>query len=323
MPGNLDAETILAIYQQPLMQLLMQAHTAHQQYFVSGEIETCTLANFKVGACPEDCSYCVQSGHYKTGITKQKFIDSNDMLQLAKHAKAQGAVRFCMGAAWRTPTAKDFPWVLAMIREVKALGLETCVTLGMLDEEQVLQLKQAGLDFYNHNLDTSRDYYPHIVTTHSYQDRLDTLALVAKHKIHTCCGGIVGLGETRLDRAKLLLQLSQLTPVPKSVPINKLIPMPGTPLAVANKIDDFELVRTIATARIVLPQSIIRLSAGRKTLSTAMQLLCFLGGANSIWLGDKLLTAENCDLASDHLMRDQLGLVFKKITAVNQHDKYY
>lgn len=301
------------LYELPFNELIFRAQTIHRQHFKADEIELCTLLSIKTGACPEDCAYCPQSGHYHTGLQKENLLNQELVVNEAKRAKEKGATRFCMGAAWRSPPKKDFPKVLAMIKAVKSLGLETCVTLGMLDQEEALQLKEAGLDYYNHNLDTSPEYYQEIISTRTYQDRLDTLNEIQNAGIHTCCGGIIGMGESQKDRIELLMQLANLPEPPKSVPINRLIPVAGTPLKNTTMIDNFEFVRTIAAARIMMPSSMIRLSAGRETMSEEMQALCFFAGANSIWLGDKLLTQKNNDEDKDTRLFSKLGLKGKKI----------
>jgi len=301
-------ERVKQLYELPFNELLFQAQSIHRQHFKPDEIEFCTLLSIKTGTCPEDCAYCPQSGHYQTGLERENLLDVNEVITQAKLAKANGSKRFCMGAAWRNPPKKEFPKVLAMIKAVKDLGLETCVTLGMLDDEQAADLKTAGLDFYNHNLDTSPEFYQHIITTRTYQDRLDTLQRVRQAGIHVCCGGILGMGETRQDRMELLMQLANLPKPPESVPINKLIPIPGTPLAHQAPLDNFEFIRTIAVARLLMPQSVIRLSAGRENMSEEMQTLCFLAGANSIWLGEKLLTTPNNKQTSDEVLLKKLGI---------------
>jgi biotin synthase len=296
------------LYETPILSLLLQAQTIHRQYFRPNEIEFCSLLSIKTGTCPEDCAYCPQSGHYKTGVMKEKLLDLETVLQQAKIAKENGATRFCMGAAWRNPTDKNLDKVIPLIQAVKDLGLITCITIGMLSEKQAQQLKAAGLDFYNHNLDTSPDYYKKIITTRTYQDRLDTLAHVRNAGLHVCCGGIIGMGETREDRIELLLQLANLPIQPESVPINKLMAIPGTPLADVKPIDNFEFIRTIAVARIMMPRSIIRLSAGRDSMSEEMQTLCFMAGALSIWVGDTLLTEGNPAFDQDMAMMAKLGM---------------
>ncbi len=303
-----NKSAVAALYNTPLLSLLFEAQTVHRAHFNPDEIELCSLLSIKTGACPEDCAYCPQSGHYKTGLQKEKLLDLEEVLKLAAEAKKNGATRFCMGAAWRSPSDKDLPRVINLIKGVKALGLETCVTLGMLHKGQAQQLKEAGLDFYNHNLDTSPEFYPKIISTRTYQDRLDTLSHVRAADIHVCCGGIIGMGETRDDRIELLLQLANLPTQPESVPINRLIPIPGTPLADIEHIDNIEFVRTVAVLRMMMPQSMIRLSAGRGEMSEEMQILCFMAGANSMWLGDKLLTARNSAYTQDKKLLEKLGL---------------
>lgn len=300
------------LYQTPFLELLFKAQQIHQQHFNANEIELCTLLSIKTGACPEDCAYCPQSGHYQTTVHKEKLLPLEQVLQHAAIAKANGAVRFCMGAAWRNPTAKDFKQVIEMIKAVKNLGLETCVTLGMLTKEQAQQLKEAGLDFYNHNLDTSPEYYQKIISTRTYQDRLKTLAYIHEAELNICCGGIIGMGESRQDRIAFLVQLAKLTIPPKSIPINRLVPARGTPLANAFEIDNLEFIKTIAVARIMMPSSVIRLSAGRETMSEEMQALCYLAGANSIFYGEKLLTAANVSAQRDLELLKRLGLNIKK-----------
>jgi len=303
-----ELSSIEALFALPFMDLLFQAQQIHRQNFHPNKIQGSTLLNIKTGACPEDCAYCSQSGHYKTGIKKEALWQLGDVLEKAKQAKEQGATRFCMGAGWRTPPAKQFPQVLEMVKAVKAMGMETCVTLGMLDQGQAQELKAAGLDYYNHNLDTSPEYYDKIITTRCYQDRLDTLSNVQQAGMKVCCGGILGLGESRTDRASMLQQLANLSPAPESVPLNNLKAMPGTPLAGQEKIDNLEFIRTVSVARIVMPKSVVRLSAGRDDMNDEMQALCFLAGANSIFLGDKLLTTTNPDMCSDSSLLDRLGI---------------
>ncbi|OGT44319.1 MAG: biotin synthase BioB [Gammaproteobacteria bacterium RIFCSPHIGHO2_12_FULL_37_34] len=313
-------ESVEKLYEQPFLELIYHARTIHKQTFTTDEMELCTLANIKMGACPEDCAYCTQSGHYKTGIKRQKLLDVESVLSQASVAKENGAQRFCMGAAWRNPPEKDFPHVLEMIKSVKAMGLETCVTLGMLTGEQAYALKEAGLDFYNHNLDTSPDYYEKIITTHTYQDRLNTLEHIRQANIQVCCGGIIGMGESRDDRIALLVQLANLPQPPSSVPINQFIPMKGTPLEHIPPIDHFEFIRTIAAARIILPKAMVRLSAGRDDMSDEMQALCFFAGANSIFFCDKLLTANNPDSKRDLQLLKTLGIKIKnKPHQTNHH----
>ena len=303
-----EKQEILAIMQKPLMELLYLAQTIHRQYFNPNQIQTSQLLSIKTGACPEDCKYCSQSGHYKTNIEKEKLLDIDKVIAAAKQAKQQGASRFCMGAAWRSPPQKQFEQVIEMIRQVKELGLETCVTLGMLSDQQAKQLADAGLDYYNHNLDTSPEYYDKIVTTRTYQERIDTLQHVRDAGINVCCGGILGMGETREDRVSFLQQLANMPEHPQSAPINMLISIPGTPLQDKKPLPPFEFVRTIATARVLLPQSFVRLSAGRETMNDELQALCFFAGANSIFLGDTLLTAGNPQLDKDQQLMEKLGL---------------
>lgn len=299
---------VLDLFSKPFNDLLFTAQSIHRQFHDPNAVQISTLLSIKTGACPEDCKYCSQSGHYTTGLEKEKLLEVEKVVAEARAAQAKGATRFCMGAAWRSPQAKDMPYVLEMVRQIKALNLETCMTLGMLDAEQAQQLAQAGLDYYNHNLDTSAEYYQHIITTRRYQDRLDTLENVRTAGIKVCCGGILGLGEQRQDRVALLQQLANLPQHPDSVPINMLIKIPGTPLEDAEPIDPLEFVRCIAVARILMPQSMVRLSAGRERMSDEMQALCFFAGANSIFYGEKLLTAGNPDTDRDTLLFQRLGL---------------
>jgi biotin synthase len=302
-------QRITELFNLPFNELMFQAQSAHRQHHNNAEIELCVLLSIKTGSCPEDCKYCPQSGHYKTEIEKEKLLDIDTVITQAKAAKEAGAKRYCMGAAWRNPPKKQMPKVVEMIKEVKALGLETCMTLGMLNKNQSKELKDAGLDYYNHNLDTSPEFYGKIISTRTYEDRLETLKNVHDSGIKVCCGGILGMGETREDRIGLLSQLANLPSPPDSVPINQLIPIPGTPLGHLKKsIDPFEFIRTIAVARIIMPKSMIRLSAGREYMSDEMQSLCFLAGANSIFYGDKLLTASNNEKNDDMQLFDKLGM---------------
>jgi biotin synthase len=297
-----------ALYEQPFMDLLFRAQQVHRTHFDANEVQLSTLLSIKTGGCAEDCGYCPQSAHFDTGLPASKLMAVDAVLEAARAAKAQGATRFCMGAAWRSPKERDMPHITAMIQGVRALGLETCMTLGMLDAEQAQQLKQAGLDYYNHNLDTSPDHYAAIISTRTYQDRLETLQHVRQAGIHVCCGGIVGMGETRTQRAALIAQLANLDPYPESVPINNLVAVPGTPLADAEPIDPFEFVRTIAVARITMPTTMVRLSAGREQMDDALQALCFMAGANSIFYGDRLLTTANPQAQRDQRLFQRLGL---------------
>lgn len=303
-----QTEAIEALYALPFMDLLYRAQEVHRRHFDANEVQLSTLLSIKTGGCAEDCGYCPQSAHFDTGVEASKLMPLNEVVDAAQAAKAQGATRFCMGAAWRSPKERDIERVSAMIREVKAMGLETCVTLGMLSTGQAQSLKEAGLDYYNHNLDTSPEHYGNIISTRTYQDRLDTLSNVRDAGINVCCGGIVGLGESRRERAGLIAQLANLDPYPESVPINNLVPVKGTPLGDAEPIDPFEFVRTIAIARITMPQTMVRLSAGRETMDEALQVMCFLAGANSIFYGDKLLTTNNPHVQRDQSLFDRLGL---------------
>ncbi|WP_367605823.1 biotin synthase BioB [Legionella sp. W05-934-2] len=295
----------------PLNDLLLEAQLTHRNNHRANEVELATLMSIKTGACPEDCGYCSQSGHYKTTIEKEKLSSLERVKEQAQAAKANGATRFCMGAAWRHLPDKAMPELIDMIQTVKSLGLEACMTLGMLKSEQAHQLKEAGLDFYNHNIDTSENHYQKIVTTRTYQDRLDTLKLVRDAGISVCCGGIMGMGESRQDRIDFITTLATMAPPPESVPINRLIPVPGTPLANAKPLENFELVRTIACARLAMPNAVIRLSAGRTEMSDELQALCFFAGANSVFLGEKLLTCSNPEKESDLSLLSKLGLEAK------------
>ncbi|MGB7227219.1 MAG: biotin synthase BioB, partial [Candidatus Acidiferrales bacterium] len=300
---------IRAIFNAPLPELIFQAQLVHREFHQPEEVQLCRLLSIKTGACPEDCAYCSQSAHYKTGVARQKLMDSADVLESAKRAKADGATRFCMGAAWRdVPEGKEFDSVLEMVRGVAALNLEVCCTLGMLTDTQASRLKQAGLTAYNHNLDTSPEFYGHIITTRVYEDRLQTIARVRKAGITVCCGGILGLGESEEDRIGLLHQLAILDPHPESVPINVLARIEGTPLAGAPELDPMVMVRAIATARILMPASRVRLSGGRHKLSREAIALCFLAGANSIFTGEKLLTTPNPSIDQDKALLDDLGM---------------
>ena len=300
-----EVETLMDL---PFTELLYRAATQHRQHFDPVEVQVSTLLSVKTGGCPEDCGYCPQAQRYHTGVDAQKLMETEAVLEKARLAKAAGASRFCMGAAWRSPKDRDIPKVAAMIREVKALGLETCATLGMLSAPQADALKSAGLDYYNHNLDTAPDFYGEIIHTREYQDRLDTLEHVREAGMKTCCGGIVGMGETRAQRAGLLLALANLPAHPDSVPINQLVQVPGTPLHGTATLDPFEFVRTIAVARLLMPQSMVRLSAGRQEMSDELQALCFAAGANSIFYGEKLLTTGNPDVERDQALFARLGL---------------
>ncbi|TAN29820.1 MAG: biotin synthase BioB [Castellaniella sp.] len=291
-------ETIEALFDEPFMALLARAHEIHMARHDPHAVQLSTLLSVKTGGCPEDCAYCPQAQRYHTGVEAQKLLELGEVVASARAAKAAGATRFCMGAAWRGPKDRDIPKVAAMIREIKALGMEACATLGLLGEGQAEALKAAGLDYYNHNIDTAPDYYGEIIHTREFKDRLNTLDQIRQAGLKTCCGGIVGMGETRRQRAGLLHALTCLPQAPQSVPINQLVPVPGTPLADARPLDPFEFIRTIAVARIVLPDSVVRLSAGRQQMSDEMQAWCFFAGAGSIFVGDRLLTTPNP--AEDH-----------------------
>ncbi|WP_058481939.1 biotin synthase BioB [Legionella waltersii] len=299
---------IESIYLKPFNDLLFEAHTIHRKYHDHNSLQFATLLSIKTGACPEDCGYCSQSGHHKTHVEKEKLMSVQDVIQSAKKAQEGGAKRFCMGAAWRCPPDKAMPQLKEMIEGVKSLGLETCMTLGMLTREQALDLKEAGLDYYNHNIDTSPSYYDKVATTRKFSDRLDTLEQVRAAGINVCCGGILGLGETREDRIEFLYTLANMDTPPESVPINRLIPVEGTPLAKAEPVEGIELVRTIATARIIMPTSVIRLTAGRTEMSDELQALCYFAGANSVFIGDKLLTEGNPQRVQDKKLFSKLGL---------------
>jgi biotin synthase len=301
-------DEVEALFAMPFNDLLYQAQSIHREHFDANEIQISSLLSIKTGSCSEDCAYCPQSARYDTDLTPDALMPTVAVLNAAKRAKEEGASRFCMGAAWRSPKDRDVDRVVEMVRGVKALGLETCATLGMLTEAQAHKLKESGLDYYNHNLDTSEEYYSEIITTRTYQDRLDTLQRVRDAGINVCCGGIVGMGESDSDRAKLLLQLANLPKHPESVPVNMLVQVEGTPLMGTAKLDPLTFVRTVAAARILMPQSRVRLSAGRTEMSDEMQALCFLAGANSIFYGEKLLTTENPMTGHDRQLFQRLGL---------------
>jgi biotin synthase len=306
-----------ALYALPFNDLMFQAQNVHRANFDPNAVQLSTLLSIKTGGCSEDCGYCSQSARHDTGLEREKLLNIAEVVATAKAAKEAGATRFCMGAAWRGPKEKDLGAVTEMVREVKALGLETCVTLGMLKPGQAEQLKDAGLDYYNHNLDTASEFYGQVITTHTHGDRLDTLAQVRDAGIHVCCGGIIGMGESRRVRAGLVLELANLDPQPESVPINMLVKVPGTPLAdvveQSGDLDPLEFVRTIAVARITMPASHVRLSAGRQELGEGVQALCFLAGANSVFYGDKLLTTGNPDVSSDAALFAKLGLTTEPV----------
>lgn len=299
---------ITALFALPFSDLMFQAQSVHRAYFNPNEVQVSTLCSIKTGACPEDCAYCPQSARYDTGLEKEKLMAVEKVIEEARAAKASGATRFCMGAAWRSPKGKDMPYVTHMVKSVKALGMETCMTLGMLDEQQAQDLADAGLDYYNHNLDTSPEYYGEIITTRTYQDRLQTLANVRKAGMKVCCGGIVGMGEEVNDRAGLLQQLANMPEHPESVPINMLVKVGGTPLADEADLDPFDFIRTIAVARILMPKSHVRLSAGREQMNEQTQSMAFLAGANSIFYGEKLLTTPNPEANKDMQLFNKLGI---------------
>jgi biotin synthase len=301
-------EEVAALFAAPFNDLLYAAHRVHRRNFDANAVQVSTLLSIKTGRCPEDCAYCPQSIRFSTGVTEHELVTLEEVRKAASRARAQGATRFCMGASYRGPKDKELEPIIAMIKEVKELGMEACVTLGLLRDGQAERLASAGLDFYNHNLDTSAAYYPQIITTRTYADRLDTLRKVRAAGIKVCCGGIVGLGESRADRVDLLQTLATLETHPESVPINDLVPVPGTPLADAEELDAFEFVRTIAVARILMPRSQVRLSAGRKAFSDELQALCFFAGANSVFYGEKLLTTENPSCNDDAALFARLGL---------------
>ncbi|MCX5589825.1 biotin synthase BioB [Alcaligenes endophyticus] len=306
--NNWTINKVLALYELPFMDLLWQAQTVHRSNHPANHVQLSSLLSIKTGACPEDCAYCPQSSKHNTELEQEPLLDLPTVLQAAQQAKEQGASRFCMGAAWRSPTEHQLDQVIEMVSAVKNMGLETCVTLGMLKDGQAERLKAAGLDYYNHNLDTSPEFYGQIISTRTYQDRLETLERVRDAGLNTCCGGILGMGETRRQRAGLLSQLANLQPYPESVPINQLVKVPGTPLAETEDLDPFEFVRTIAVARILMPKAVIRLSAGRENMDDSTQALCFLAGASSIFYGEQLLTTANPQFSADQALFQRLGL---------------
>jgi biotin synthase len=307
-PARWSIAAIEDLFALPFNDLLLRAHETHRAHHDANAVQLSTLLSIKTGGCPEDCAYCPQAARYHTGVANEALLPAAEVVAAAAVAKGAGATRFCMGAAWRGPKARDLEAVLAMVRGVKALGLETCATLGMLKEGQAEQLKAAGLDYYNHNLDTAPEFYGEIITTREYRDRLETLGRVREAGIRVCCGGIVGMGESRKARAGLIAQLANLDPYPESVPINNLVQVEGTPLYGTEPIDPLEFVRTIAVARITMPRAMVRLSAGRRELGEGIQALCFFAGANSIFYGDKLLTTGNPDVEADQALFTRLGL---------------
>lgn len=310
------ADEVAALFALPFNDLLFQAHSVHRSHFDPNQVQVSTLCSIKTGACPEDCKYCPQSARYDTGLEREKLMQVAQVVEEAKAAKASGATRFCMGAAWRSPKNKDLPYVVDMVQQVKALGLETCMTLGMLDSEQSQQLAAAGLDYYNHNLDTSPEYYGEIITTRTYQDRLATLQNVRDVGMKVCSGGIVGMGEGQNDRVGLLLQLANMPAHPESVPVNMLVRVEGTPLEDLDDLDPFDFIRTIAVARILMPLSHVRLSAGREEMNEQMQAMAFFAGANSIFYGEKLLTTANPEANKDRQLFKRLGIEPEPYSAV-------
>jgi len=311
-------DEVQALFDLPFNDLLFQAQTVHRQHFNPNEVQVSTLLSIKTGSCPEDCKYCPQSAHYNTGLEKQRLMEVEAVLKKAAEAKAKGSSRFCMGAAWKNPNKRDMPYVLEMVKGVKAMGLETCMTLGMLNEDQAQELADAGLDYYNHNLDTSPEFYDKIITTRTYGDRLDTLQHVRDSGMKICSGGIVGMGENQNDRIGLLTQLANLPVQPESVPINMLVKVKGTPLEDVNDLDPFEFVRCIAVARILMPKSHVRLSAGREAMSDEMQAMCFMAGANSLFSGECLLPTPHPGAHKDMQLFKRLGL--RPEQAIVDHD---
>jgi len=301
-------EKALALYQLPFNDLLFRAQSVHRQHFDPNRVQLSKLLNIKTGGCPEDCGYCSQSSYHSTGLAASKLMDVETIVAEARKARDGGATRYCMGAAWRNPKPRDMDAIVEIVGEVKALGLETCMTLGMLDREQAERLNEAGLDYYNHNIDTSESYYPNVISTRTFADRLQTLDHVRLSGMKVCCGGILGMGESEADRVDMLVTLANLAEPPESVPINMLIPIAGTPLAQSRRIDPLAFVRVVALARLMMPASFVRLSAGRSAMSDEMQALCFFAGANSIFVGDTLLTAGNPQAAADRDLFDRLGL---------------
>ncbi|MBN3818512.1 biotin synthase BioB [Paraburkholderia sp. Se-20369] len=299
---------VVALFALPFNDLMFRAQQVHREHFDANAVQLSTLLSIKTGGCEEDCGYCSQSSHHDTGLKAEKLMDVDAVLDAARAAKANGASRFCMGAAWRNPKERHMPALTEMVRGVKEMGLETCMTLGMLEDEQAKELADAGLDYYNHNLDTSPEFYGQIISTRTYQDRLDTLDRVRDAGINVCCGGIIGMGESRRERAGLITQLANLNPYPDSVPINNLVAIEGTPLEGTAALDPFEFVRTIAVARITMPKAVVRLSAGREQLDDGLQAMCFLAGANSMFYGDQLLTTSNPQTQRDRALFERLGI---------------
>ncbi|MCA8304961.1 biotin synthase BioB [Burkholderia seminalis] len=307
-PQRWRVADVVALFALPFNDLIFRAQQVHREHFDANAVQLSTLLSIKTGGCEEDCGYCSQSSHHDTGLKAEKLMDVDAVLDAARAAKANGASRFCMGAAWRNPKERHMPALTEMVRGVKELGLETCMTLGMLEDEQAQQLADAGLDYYNHNLDTSPEFYGQVISTRTYQDRLDTLDRVRDAGINVCCGGIIGMGESRRERAGLISQLANLNPYPDSVPINNLVAIEGTPLEGTAPLDPFEFVRTIAVARITMPKAVVRLSAGREQLDDGLQALCFLAGANSMFYGDQLLTTSNPQSQKDRALFERLGI---------------
>lgn len=303
-----SADEVLSLFELPLSDLMFQAQTVHRANFDPNQVQVSTLLSIKTGACPEDCAYCPQSAKHCTDLEAERLMKLKQVLREAEAAKAKGATRFCMGAGWRSPRAKDMPYVIEMIKGVKSMGMEACMTLGMLDDNQASQLAGAGLDYYNHNLDTSEDFYGNIITTRTYQDRLDTLQNVRNAGMKVCCGGIMGMGEELKDRIGLLLTLANMPEHPESVPLNMLVKVEGTPLANVDDLEPFDFIRTIAVARILMPKSHVRLSAGRQQMNEQMQSMCFMAGANSIFYGEKLLTTDNPEADADRRLFAKLGI---------------
>ncbi len=318
---NWQRDEVTALFALPFNDLLFQAQSVHRQHFNPNHVQVSTLCSIKTGACPEDCKYCPQSAHYDTGLEREKLMQVEKVLEEAKAAKSSGATRFCMGAAWRSPKNKDLPYVIEMVKGVKSLGLETCMTLGMLDEGQSQELAEAGLDYYNHNLDTSPEYYGEIITTRTYQDRLNTLSNVRNAGMKVCSGGIVGMGEGENDRVGLLIQLANMPAHPESVPINMLVKVEGTPFEKLDDLDPFDFIRTVAVARIMMPQSHVRLSAGREDMNEQMQAMAFFAGANSIFYGEKLLTTPNPEANKDMQLFKRLGIEPEPYDAVENRRK--
>lgn len=321
MTLRFSKDEVREIYERPFMDLVFEAQRIHREHHRPGEVQLSTLLSIKTGACVEDCGYCAQSARYDTGLKAEPLMLSDEVVARARKAKDAGAQRFCMGAAWKKVSDKDMPELEKMVTGVKDLGLETCMTLGSLTREQAGALKSAGLDYYNHNLDTSRDYYADVITTRCFEDRLETLSFVREAGINVCCGGILGMGESREDRIGLLTELVNLPEPPESVPINRLVPIAGTPLGHVDLIDPIEFVRAIATARILMPMAQVRLSAGRESMSEELQALCFLAGANSIFFGEKLLTTPNPDEDADVKLIGKLGMRLQQNVALENHQR--